>query len=233
MDVAVRYQAGGPDVEIGGDWWDVCALSGGRTGIGLGDVAGRGLQAAVVMGQARSAMRAAALADRSPAAVLELLDTQLAGLFEGSSAESGGGPRFATAVYAALDPQAQLLRVANAGHPPLLVSYPGERAVEVQARPGPPLGLRMPTYDELEVPFPPGSLLVGFTDGLVESRRLGVQGGLGRLADYLDQLAEDEDVQSIADGALRCMAEFVDLHDDIALVVLRSNRPRTGAEPVS
>jgi hypothetical protein len=224
VEVAVRYLAGGPDVEIGGDWWDVCALVGDRTGIGLGDVAGRGLQAAVVMGQARSAMRAAALAHLAPSAVLTLLDEQLAGLFESSSTElAGSTPRFATAVYAVLDKGSQTLRVANAGHPSLLVRAPGQRPVEVHARPGPPLGLRMPTYDELEVPFPDGSLLLGFTDGLVESRSLGVPGGIGRLAAYLESVPEDESVQAIADGALNCMSQFVDLQDDIALVVLRSS----------
>jgi serine phosphatase RsbU (regulator of sigma subunit) len=229
VEVAVRYVAGGPDVEIGGDWWDVCALDGGRTGIGLGDVAGRGLQAAVVMGQARSAMRAAALAHLTPSAVLTLLDEQLAGLFESPSGElAGATPRFATAVYAVLDPGTQTLRVANAGHPALLVRSPGQRPAEVHARPGPPLGLRMPAYDELEVAFPAGSLLLGFTDGLVESRVLGVPGGIGHLAAYLESVPEDESVQAIADGALSCMSQYVELQDDIALVVLRSSLSPVG-----
>jgi serine phosphatase RsbU (regulator of sigma subunit) len=220
---AVRYVAGGPDVEIGGDWWDVHALGPTRTGIGLGDVAGRGVPAAIVMGQARSAMRTAALADLPPAAVLTLLDLQLADLFDATvRTELPSAPRFATAVYAVLDSADQTLRVANAGHPPLLVREPGAAAHWLQARPGPPLGLRLPAYEELVVPFPTGSLLLGFTDGLVESRVGGLDGGLRRLAAYVDQLPETEDVELIADGALECMSGYVPLDDDIALVVLRS-----------
>jgi serine phosphatase RsbU (regulator of sigma subunit) len=220
-EVAVRYVAGGPDVEVGGDWWDVHPLSPGRIGIGLGDVAGTGVQAAVVMGQARSAMRAAALAQLSPSAVLALLDEQLGGVFD---ATVGGAstPRFATALYAVLDTGRATLAVANAGHPPLLVRDVDGSTRWVQARPGPPLGLRLPTYEETVVPFAPGSLCLGFTDGLVESRRQGIQEGLDRLADLVGRLPSDADVEGVADAVLEQMAPGTERQDDIALVVLRS-----------
>jgi hypothetical protein len=222
VQVAVRYVAGGPDVEVGGDWWDVHPLGPGRIGIGLGDVAGTGVQAAVVMGQARSAMRAAALAQLSPAAVLTLLDEQLGGVFDVTAGASTSSPRFATALYAVLDIGRSTLRVANAGHPPLLVRDADGSTRWVLARPGPPLGLRLPTYEELAVPFPTGSLCVGFTDGLVESRRQGVQEGLDRLVDVVARLPEDLAVEGVADAVLEQMAPGTQRQDDIALVVLRS-----------
>ncbi len=228
VEAAVRYVAGGPDVEVGGDWWDVHPLGPGRTGVGLGDVAGTGVQAAIVMGQARSAMRAAALAQLPPKAVLELLDEHLAGVFDATSSEDSGSPRFATAVYAVLDTGQAALRVANAGHPPLLVRDPDGTTRWVHARPGPPLGLRLPAYEEVVVPFGPGSLCLGFTDGLVESRRQGVQEGLDRLADVVAGLPADIDVEGVADAVLRLIAPGADQHDDIALVVLRSTG---GPEP--
>jgi hypothetical protein len=221
VEVAVRYVAGGPDVEVGGDWWDVHPLAPGRIGIGLGDVAGTGVQAAVVMGQARSAMRAAALAQLSPSAVLTLLDEQLGGLFD-ASAGGSSSPRFATALYAVLDTGQSTLTVANAGHPPLLVRDLDGSTRWVQARPGPPLGLRMPTYEELVVPFAAGSLCLGLTDGLVESRQQGVQEGLDRLADLVARLPRDLDVEGVADAVLEELAPDTGRQDDIALVVLRS-----------
>jgi hypothetical protein len=225
LQVAARYLAGSADVEIGGDWWDVHHRGRGCTGVGLGDVAGRGIQAAVVMGQARSAMRAASIAELSPSALLALLDEQLAGLFEAATWLSEAlPPRFATAVYAIVDTTAQTLRVANAGHPPLMVRYPDGSTMRAHAAPGPPLGLRLPHYDELVLPFPAGSLLIGFTDGLVETRADGVATGLDRIEDYLRRLPDDLDVEQIADGALDFMGHHIGSDDDIAVVVVRSDR---------
>ena len=186
LRVAARYVAGGAGIEVGGDWWDVHDLGGGRTGIGVGDVAGRGLAAAVVMGQARSAMHAAALAGLSPARLLELLDLHLADLVRRGTAGAGAAagadhPQFATASYAVIDRAAGTLTVANAGHLPLLVRRPGSATVAVQATPGPPLGIGTGGYAELEVSFGPGCLLAAFTDGLVESRQVDAGAGVERL----------------------------------------------------
>ena len=177
LRVAARYVAGGPGVEVGGDWWDVHDLGGGRTGIGVGDVAGRGLSAAVVMGQTRSAMHTAARAGLSPARILELLDLQLADLVRRGTIARPDHPQFATASYAVVDRVAGTLTVANAGHPPLLLRGPAAPTVLVEAVPGPPLGIGLGGYEELVVPFGPGCLLAAFTDGLVESRRARRRGG--------------------------------------------------------
>lgn len=223
FDVAARYIAGGADVEIGGDWWDVQDIRPGVIGVGLGDVAGRGIQAAVVMGQARAAMRAAALAGLSPAAVLALLDRQLVDVFDATIGAAGPvQPRFATALYATADINAGTLTVANAGHPPLLLRFPDGRVDRVVAPPGPPVGLGLPQYDELVVPFPPGTMLLGCTDGLIETRTAPLGAGLDRLAAFAAQLDPTDPADAVADQALAWMATDEAGDDDIALVILRS-----------
>jgi hypothetical protein len=222
--VAARYVAGGAGVEVGGDWWDVHDLGGGRTGIGVGDVAGRGLAAAVVMGQARSAMHAAALAGLSPARVLDLLDLHLADLVRRGTAGGGAAagadhPQFATASYAVIDRRAGTLTVANAGHLPLLVRRPGCATVAVQAVPGPPLGIGAGDYAELEVPFGPGCLLAAFTDGLVESRQVDAGAGVELLRLQVDAAPVD-DLEGTADRLLGTLDGRAG-QDDMALVLLR------------
>jgi hypothetical protein len=226
LDVAARYVAGGSGVEIGGDWWDVHRLGEHHVGVGLGDVSGRGVQAAIVMGQARAAMRAAAMAELSPAAILTLLDAQLADLMDvpprpGSTVVA---PRFATSVYVDIDLQSGTATLANAGHPPLVMRTPDGEVHRVHAPPGPPLGVRAANYEEIVVSFPLGAVLVGFTDGLIETRDASLEAGLTRVDDYLRDLQTTE-VDVIADGLLDVMSPTSELQDDIALVVLRHGEP--------
>ena len=219
LEVAARYLAGSEDVDVGGDWWDVHHLGAGRVGIGVGDVSGRGIPAAILMGQARSGMRAAAHADLPPGDILTILDAQVTDLVR--IKEGGGGPplpaKFATAAYAVIEPFDETLRVANAGHPPFLVRRPDGRVEQVAAPPGPPLGLGVGGYEELVAPFPAGSLLIAFTDGLVESRLVEVDVGVARLA--ADVAAADADValDDLADELLT----RADGTDDTALVLVR------------
>jgi hypothetical protein len=218
LRVAARYVAGGPGVEVGGDWWDVHDLGGGRTGIGVGDVAGRGLSAAVVMGQTRSAMHTAARAGLSPARILELLDLQLADLVRRGTIARPDHPQFATASYAVVDRVAGTLTVANAGHPPLLLRGPAAPTVLVEAVPGPPLGIGLGGYEELVVPFGPGCLLAAFTDGLVESRRLDVGAGIELLRSHVDRVRPG-DLEQTVDGLLHAMNGQTG-SDDVALLLV-------------
>lgn len=221
-EVAARYVAGSRDVDIGGDWWDVHRLDQDQVGVGLGDVSGRGVPAAIVMGHARAAMRAASMAHLAPSAILTLLDGQLADLIE-SMDQPGRAElpsRFATAVYAAINLQTGTMRLANAGHPPLIMLDPDRRTRRVHAPPGPPLGLRAAGYHEIETPFPPGTILVGFTDGLVEARGSSLESGLAHVEAHLRQL-DTTDVDRIADSLLEVTSRARPLEDDIALVVLR------------
>ncbi len=218
LSAAARYVAGSNDVEVGGDWWDVHHLGAGRVGVGVGDVSGRGISAAIVMGQARAGMHAAAHADLSPVDVLTVLDAQVSELIHIDDTAPGElPPRFATAAYAVIDPFDDTLRVANAGHPPLLLRHPDGEVHQVAAPPGPPLGIGYGQYEDLVVPFPPGSLLVAYTDGLVESRARHVEDGIAALGDLLAGLSSTASVEDIADELLGLAHGL----DDTALVVLR------------
>jgi hypothetical protein len=221
FDVAARYVAGGIDVEVGGDWWDVHHLGDGRIGIGVGDVSGRGVPAAVLMGQARSGMRAAAHADLRPAQILTVLDAQIEELVQvGSDPHEPMPPKFATAAYAIFEPTGGgTLRVANAGHPPLLVRYPNGEVAQVSAPTGAPLGLGVGGYAEISVAFPAGAVLVAYTDGLVESRSVTLDAGMAKIADDLTAFDPTGSLDELAD----MMLTRADITDDTALVILRSH----------
>ena len=217
LRVAARYVAGSADVEVGGDWWDVHHLGAGRVGIGVGDVSGRGVPAAVVMGQARAGMRAAAHADLPPVDVLTVLDAQVSELVRIDDTDPARlPPRFATAAYAVIDPFDDTLRVASAGHPPMLIRLPSGRVEQVSAPPGPPLGLGGSRYDDLVVPFPAGSILAAYTDGLVESHTRDVEAGIAELAAALERHDAGQSLEEMADRLLG----MADRTDDTALVLL-------------
>jgi serine phosphatase RsbU (regulator of sigma subunit) len=221
FDITARYLAGGDDVEVGGDWWDVHEVSGGRIGIGLGDVCGRGIPAAILMGQARAGMRTAALADLGPADVLRVLDDHVSDLVDlpPTAATDPMPPKFATAVYAIFDPAAGgRLRVANAGHPPLLLRDAKGTVRQLAAPAGAPLGLGMADYESAEFAFPVGSLLLGYTDGLVESRAMPIDDGIRRLAEVLARFNPAHSLEGLADRLL----EFADRSDDAAFLLMHN-----------
>ena len=192
---------------------------------------GEGSAPRPVMGHARAAMRAAGRAALPPAGVLELLDAQLAEVLVAGDPEAPT-PQFATACYAIVRPEDRLIRVANAGHMPLLVRD-GDGTVRVVAvPPGPPLGLGVGGYREVDVPFGTGGILAMFTDGLVESRTEDLDVGIGELAAALGRADADSSLDAIADGLLREMGrQHADSLDDVALVLLAARRGPAGAGP--
>jgi serine phosphatase RsbU (regulator of sigma subunit) len=177
------------------------------------------------MGQARAGMRTAALADLGPAEVLRVLDSHVRDLVDlpPTSAPVPMPPKFATAVYAVCDPAANgLLRVANAGHPPLLLRYPTGVVSQLDVPPGAPLGLGIDGYEEVEFPFPAGSLLLGYTDGLAESRDMPIDDGIQRLIEVLADFDLQESLEALADRLL----SFADKSDDAAFLLMLS-RPNS------
>jgi PAS domain S-box-containing protein len=163
----------GTDLDVGGDFWDVIPMGGGRTLLAVGDVAGRGERAAITMGRLRTVLRATATRESSPAALLRALNRFLFDEDED----------MATCICAVLNSPQRSITVASAGHPPVLrVSGAGE-AFWIETPPGVPLGVRTnAAYEEQTVPVEPADTLVAFTDGLVEQRGV-------RLDDRLDELA--------------------------------------------
>jgi serine phosphatase RsbU (regulator of sigma subunit)/anti-sigma regulatory factor (Ser/Thr protein kinase) len=187
LRVATFYRAGVEGTQVGGDWYDVIELGAGRTGLVMGDVMGRGVRAAAVMGQLRAAVRAYARLDLPPADILEFLDGAVREL---------GEDQIVTCVYAVYDPGERSLTYANAGHLPPLLRAPGERTVRLTTAAGPPLGAGPLTITEHRVQLEPGAVLVLYTDGLVEHRDSDLDVGIDALAAALPA------PETVVDGAL-------------------------------
>jgi serine phosphatase RsbU (regulator of sigma subunit)/transcriptional regulator with GAF, ATPase, and Fis domain/anti-sigma regulatory factor (Ser/Thr protein kinase) len=210
-EVAVRYLPGTEGVDVGGDFYDVIPLPSGRIGLVVGDVMGRGLRAAAVMGQLRAAVRSYSLEGHPPAALLARLDLLVGTLEDGM---------LVTAVYGEWDPRRGLALISCAGHLPPLVRLPGRDPEFLELDPGLPLGVGAQDYVEREVSLPPGSLLLGFTDGLVEGKDLPVDDGMSQL---LAAMTEPQTAMAACDAALaalRPLSSTRKYDDDTALLAL-------------
>ncbi|MGW4081708.1 SpoIIE family protein phosphatase [Streptomyces sp. NPDC004822] len=171
LELTGRYLPAGKH-EVGGDWFDAIALPGGRTALVIGDVMGHGIHAAAVMGQLRTAVRTLARRDTTPDQVLRYLDAVVADL---------GENEMATCLYAVHDPVSGHCLVASAGHPPPLVADRGTVAF-LDGPAGPPLGVGRQDWRVQHLRLEPRSLLLAYTDGLIESRGTDLEQGMGRLA---------------------------------------------------
>lgn len=220
--VAARYLPATPHYPVGGDWWDLVVMSDGSLALGIGDISGHGLEAAALMGQAQVAMHTAANAGLAPAQVLGLVDAQLTDVVDQQRGGDLDLHRFATALYAATTPDRSHVRIASAGHLPLIRKPSDGPAQPVWAPAGPPLGVGTGAYDEVVIALGPGDLLAAYTDGLVEDRTLAVGEGITRLAATLDAASEHADLQVVADTILAGMGRLDGSNeDDIALVLVR------------
>ncbi|HYF27777.1 MAG TPA: SpoIIE family protein phosphatase, partial [Baekduia sp.] len=214
LELGAHYHAG--TELVGGDFYDVFALSGRRWGLVVGDVCGSGPEAASQTSLSRHTVRAAAMFDPEPAAVLETLNTALL---------RSEADRFTTAVFACLSPQPSgqvHVGLASGGHPPAVLCRADGRVGDV-ATSGPLLGVFEPiTLAGAQLVLEPGDTLVLFTDGLVEARRAGTLFGSERLRNAVAALA-DRPPQEIADALVAAALRHVDapVSDDIAVVVLR------------
>ncbi|MEW2528994.1 SpoIIE family protein phosphatase [Streptomyces sp. NPDC047071] len=229
LDIACRYLPGNAATEVGGDWFDVIELPGHRTALVVGDVMGRGLRAAVTMGELRSAVRTLALLDLEPAEVLAALDEIARGLGNpsGPRRTTARGARdtddlaevyLATCVYAVYDAVTRRVTIANAGHLPPVLVEPGESALMLDVPPGMPLGVGGEPFEEVEVDLPEGALLALYTDGLVESRDHPLDEGLNAFVSTLTD--PEQALEDICDHVLSTL----DTHhgeDDIALLMAR------------
>ncbi|MDX3672026.1 SpoIIE family protein phosphatase [Streptomyces europaeiscabiei] len=215
LDIAARYRPALSDV--GGDWYDVLPLGPGRTGLVVGDVMGKGVQAAAIMGQLSSATRALARLDLQPAELLRHLD-DIAGSL---------GDSIATCVYAVCDLKRGTCTLSSAGHlPPVLATADGTaRLVDVPS--GVPLGVGGVDFGTVELELAPGSLLALYTDGLVENRTEPIDTGLTTLTRFL-RSSGSTSLEQISDALLNAPRPQPD--DDVALLLVRV---RTRTEPES
>jgi anti-sigma regulatory factor (Ser/Thr protein kinase) len=214
--LAARFIPGGAGVEIGGDWYDVLEIGDGTIGLVIGDVAGRGVQAAAVMAQLRNALRAYALEAHPPATALEHLNLLAWGLEESV---------MATVVYLVFDPTSSVVRVANGGHlPPLQLGPDGSGRYLDEGR-SLPLGVNpATTYVEAEYTLDPGSTLLLYTDGLVERRDEDLDDGLRRLEE--SATAPYDGLEPLCDHLLEALGPTG--ADDVALLALQPMRLTPG-----
>ncbi|CAG7603369.1 PAS domain S-box-containing protein [Actinacidiphila bryophytorum] len=228
LDIACRYLPGSMETEVGGDWFDVIELPGHRTALVVGDVMGRGLRAAVAMGELRTAVRTLAMLDLEPGEVLSALDEVVRGL----GAPTPGRTRrtkergdsdltevyLATCVYVVYDAVTRRCTIANAGHLPPVVVEPGESPLLLELPRGVPLGVGGEPFEESEVELPEGALLALYTDGLVESRSLPLDEGLDAFRQSLD--GPERPLEDICDHVLATV-DTAHGEDDIALLMAR------------
>jgi putative methionine-R-sulfoxide reductase with GAF domain len=211
VQIAARYVPGSG--AVGGDWYDVFVLPAGQLALVIGDVAGSGLPAAIVMGRMRSALRAYALETADPAEVLARLDRKMEHFEPGA---------LATVLYAILDPALDRAYVCSAGHLAPVIAVPGERGAVVEISPGLMIGVDTRTRRRVTtVKIALGAVMCLYTDGLVERRDFPLDEGLARLCGAVAAQAPEQVCASVM-GALVGSATA---RDDIALVALRCLPP--------
>ncbi|MDH2415299.1 SpoIIE family protein phosphatase [Nocardioides sp. CER19] len=208
LEIATFYRPGVEGTQVGGDWYDVINLGGGRTALVIGDVMGRGVRAASVMGQIKAAVRAFARLDLTPGELVENLD----GIVQ-DVAPFG----IVTCVYGIYDDADKSLTYANAGHPPPILLRPDGTAIRLPVD-GPPLGSGYVGFETRRVELPVGGLLTVYTDGLVERRGT----DLGARIDELEAAIvahRDDPVAELPGTLVELLADVAT--DDVALAVVK------------
>jgi GAF domain-containing protein/anti-sigma regulatory factor (Ser/Thr protein kinase) len=212
VELTARYNAGMRGTEVGGDWYDVVSVPNSTLGLVMGDVVGRGIAAASLMGQIRNALRAYAFAQSDPGIVLE----QLNELF----AEWGTIGHMATLVYGVFDIDSGELRLASAGHPPPIVRKADGTTHVIDDVRGVPLGaIYGSRYPTLSLTLDPGDTLLFYTDGLIEDRQTAFDDGLMKVRHALS--ASKGNLEELASLVLDTASAGRDVDDDVALLALR------------
>lgn len=214
LEIAARYLPAASEAEVGGDWYDVIAIDSGRVGLVMGDVAGKGLAAASMVGRVRSAMRAYALEGHGPQGLVERLNQLVWSELEDS--------QMVTLVYAVFDSGDSRLDWVNAGHlPPLVIGADGAtRFLDTPS--SVPLGVMpFPTYEQGTVELEGGASVVVYTDGLVERPGELLDVGLARFERAAAPALAD-DPEGLCDALLAELVPRGGAADDVALLVLHS-----------
>jgi PAS domain S-box-containing protein len=213
--LATRYVAGGAGLMVGGDLYDVIPLSAGHIGVVIGDVVGRGVRAASVMGQLRNVLRAYAVEGHSPASVLQRVDAFTEGLPETD---------MATLVYLRCDPKTGTVVYTNAGHPPpIVLRADGSTEYLEGGRSVPIATVRSAEYTDAMTHLSPGDTLLLYTDGLIEERKRSIDEGLEALEDAVGRAPKE--LEELCDFVLKEILSDREAVDDTALVALRLLEP--------
>jgi serine phosphatase RsbU (regulator of sigma subunit)/CheY-like chemotaxis protein/anti-sigma regulatory factor (Ser/Thr protein kinase) len=208
--LAVRYLPAGWGLEAGGDWYDAVQRRDGTFAFVVGDVVGRGVPAAAMMGRLRHALHAYLAEGHGPAAALARLDALV---------EQSGPGTLATVACGCYDPTTGALVHASAGHPPPLVAAPGQAPEFIDHPLGLPIGV-MPdaTFEQRRLEVDPGTIVLLFTDGLVEDRELPIGEGLERLR---AGVTSDPDLERWLEGTVERMTAGRTVDDDVAALAIQ------------
>jgi serine phosphatase RsbU (regulator of sigma subunit)/anti-sigma regulatory factor (Ser/Thr protein kinase) len=213
LSVAARYLPAAAEAEVGGDWYDVLPMPSGGVGLVMGDIAGKGLAAASMVGRLRAALRAYALEGHPPARVVEQLNRLV-----WTEADQS---QMATLIYVVVDPGAGELRWVNAGHPPPLLLSDTGLPQFLEGGSTVPLGvLPFPEFEEVTVDIDQGATIVLYTDGLVERPGEHIDTGLDRLAEVVRDGVGDP--QQLCDLLLYRLVPEGGAPDDVALLTLQT-----------
>ncbi|OEV06857.1 protein phosphatase [Streptomyces nanshensis] len=231
VDVAHRYLPSDIGLGVGGDWFDVIALSGTRVGMVVGDVVGHGVNAAATMGRLRTTVRALARLDLSPDELLSRLDDLV--LQGAEDQEAGAVPATdeglgVACLYAVYDPVSRKCTAARAGHPPAASVDPEGNFKLLDIPPGPPLGVGGLPFESMEIELPEGSLLALFTGGLVQDRDRDIDTGVAKLKGVLTD--RESTLEELCDRALSELQPDGPATDDAALLLARTHE--LGADQV-
>ncbi len=208
VELASRYLPASGE-GLGGDWYDAFMLPGGRVALVVGDVVGHGLEAAAVMAQLRTALRAYAADGHDPATTVERVNRLMWQL---------GPTAMTTLAFVVIDSIGESLELVNAGHPPPLVITPDGKADYLPLQGGLALGVSpLVTYQGQQHPFPTGSTVVLYTDGLVESRKRPIDDGLAQLRELA---AGADDLEALCTTITERMVPD-EQPDDIAIAAAR------------
>jgi serine phosphatase RsbU (regulator of sigma subunit)/anti-sigma regulatory factor (Ser/Thr protein kinase) len=211
LDLAARYLPGTAELDVGGDWFDAIPLHDGRLGLVVGDVVGKGVQAAATMAQLRNGLRAFSLDRLKPSSAVARLNRL---------ANEVVDTAFATVVYVVVDPEAGVARFTAAGHPPPLVAFPDGRVELLEGGRGLPLGASHDSsYSHGVVELPVGSVILLYTDGLVERRDRPIDEGLDRLVEAVRDGPRDPD--ALVEHVIERLVGTAERGDDVALLAVR------------
>ncbi|WP_367325274.1 PAS domain S-box protein [Streptomyces sp. HUAS ZL42] len=213
LATASRYRPATQGAGVGGDWFDLVPLGADRVGVLIGDVMGRGLEAAAVMGQLRSAAHALAKTGMQPRQLMQALDTCVADL--------DVPDQLVTCCYLVIAPDAGTVTVCSAGHLPVLVAGPGDGVTSLPTPVNAPLGVGNILYEQSCSEIPPGATLMLYTDGLIETPGSDIEGRIGELTVVLDKFfAGTPCLEAAADHVLASMLPDAESHNDDVTLLL-------------
>lgn len=210
---ASRYLPATQGAGVGGDWFDLIPLGAGRVGILIGDVMGRGLEAAAIMGQLRSAAHALAKTGMQPRQLMQALDAVVADL--------DGPDQLVTCSYLVIAPDAGEVIACSAGHLPALIAEPDGTIHDLGAPLSVPLGVGDVLHQQAAIAVPPGATLVLYTDGLIETPSGDIEERLCLLTQTLGAaFTAGHGLEAVADEVLNgVLPDPEGHHDDVTLLL--------------